>query len=200
MLWTVSRKRKRTGLQSEDLIEFVSMAPMCFWITFLKSPGVGFFKWYVCKIKQVLLWNWTKSDCVSESNCMSSCNFLLSIYSYSCSTGEREKYYYLFSCSVMSKTFVTPWTVALQDALSMGFLRQEHWSGLHFLLQGIFLTEGSNLGLLHWQAGSLLTEPPRRDLSLCYPLHRTLLPLENSYQYESSDNSSSRMLHLSVNV
>ena len=132
MLWTVSRKRKRTGLQSEDLIEFVSMAPMYFWITFLKSPGVSFFKWYVCKIKQVLLWNWTKSDCVSESNCMSSCNFLLSIYSYSCSTGEREKYYYLFSCSVVSKTFVTPWTVALQDALSTGFLRQEYWSGLPF--------------------------------------------------------------------
>ena len=82
----------------------------------------------------------------------------------------------------------------------MGFLRQEHWSGLHFLLQGIFLTEGSNLGLLHWQAGSLLTEPLGRALSLCYPLHRTLLPLENSYQYNSSDNSSSRMLHLSVNV
>ena len=27
--------------------------------------------------------------------------------------------------------------------------------GCHFLLQGIFLTQGSNLHLLHWQAGSL---------------------------------------------
>ena len=26
--------------------------------------------------------------------------------------------------------FVTPWTVALQDPLSMGFFRQEYWSGL----------------------------------------------------------------------
>ena len=26
--------------------------------------------------------------------------------------------------------FVTPWTVALQDPLSMGFSRQEYWSGL----------------------------------------------------------------------
>ena len=26
--------------------------------------------------------------------------------------------------------FVTPWTVALQAALSMGFPMQEHWSGL----------------------------------------------------------------------
>ena len=27
--------------------------------------------------------------------------------------------------------------------------------GFHFLLQGIFLTQGSNLNLLHWQADSL---------------------------------------------
>ena len=26
----------------------------------------------------------------------------------------------------------------------------------HFLLQGIFLTQGLNMGLLHWQADSLL--------------------------------------------
>ena len=31
--------------------------------------------------------------------------------------------------------------------------------GCHFLLQGIFLTKGLNLGLLHWQAGSLPAEP-----------------------------------------
>ena len=32
--------------------------------------------------------------------------------------------------------FSTPWTVACQDPLSMGFSRQEYWSGYHFLLQG----------------------------------------------------------------
>ena len=31
----------------------------------------------------------------------------------------------------------------------MGFSRQEYWSGCHFLLQRIFPTQGSNLGLLH---------------------------------------------------
>ena len=35
------------------------------------------------------------------------------------------------------------------------FSRQEYWSGLHFLLQGIFPAQGSNLSLLHWQADSL---------------------------------------------
>ena len=48
-------------------------------------------------------------------------------------------------------SFVTPWTVAQ----SMGFPRQEHWSGWHFLLQRIFPTQGLNLCLLCWQVDSL---------------------------------------------
>ena len=44
---------------------------------------------------------------------------------------------------------VGPWTVAPQAPLSMGFPRQEYWGGWPFLLQGIFLTQGSNLCLLH---------------------------------------------------
>ena len=38
----------------------------------------------------------------------------------------------LFSHSVLSKCFATPWTVALQAPLSMGFSRQEYWSRLPF--------------------------------------------------------------------
>ena len=46
-------------------------------------------------------------------------------------------------------TLVTPWTAALQVPLSMGFPRQKNTGvGYHFLLQGIFLTQGSNLCLL----------------------------------------------------
>ena len=51
--------------------------------------------------------------------------------------------------------FVTLWTVAHQAPLSMGFPRQNYWSGLPSLLQGIFLTQGLNphlLGLLHWSS------------------------------------------------
>ena len=32
----------------------------------------------------------------------------------------------------MSDTFATPWTVTHQASLSMGFSRQEYWSGLPF--------------------------------------------------------------------
>ena len=56
-------------------------------------------------------------------------------------------------CSVVSDC-ATPWTVVPQAPLSMGFPRQEYWSGYHFLLQRIFLAQGLNLHLLHWQADS----------------------------------------------
>ena len=47
------------------------------------------------------------------------------------------------------RLFATPWTVAYQAPPSMEFSRQEYWSGLRFLLQGIFSTQGSNPGLPH---------------------------------------------------
>ena len=59
--------------------------------------------------------------------------------------------------------FATVWTVAYQAPLSMGFLRQEYWSGCHALLQVIFTTQRWNLHLLyllHWQRGSLPLTPP----------------------------------------
>ena len=42
---------------------------------------------------------------------------------------------------------MTLWTVVYQATLSMEFSRQEYWSRLPF--QGIFPTQGLNLGLLH---------------------------------------------------
>ena len=50
--------------------------------------------------------------------------------------------------SLQSSLFATPWAVAHQAPVSMGFSRQEYWSGLHVLLQEIFPTQGSNLHLL----------------------------------------------------
>ena len=44
--------------------------------------------------------------------------------------------------------FATSWTIAHQAPLSMGFSRQESWSGSHALLQETFLTRGLNLCLL----------------------------------------------------
>ena len=44
-------------------------------------------------------------------------------------------------CSVVSDS-ATPWTVASQASLSMGFFRQEYWSGLPFPAIGSLPTPG----------------------------------------------------------
>ena len=49
------------------------------------------------------------------------------------------------SCSIL----VTPWTLAHQAPMFVGLPSQEYWVGCHFLLQGIFLTPGLNLGHLY---------------------------------------------------
>ena len=61
----------------------------------------------------------------------------------------------MYEYSVVSDSFATPWTAALQAPLSMGFSRQEY-SSTSFS-RGIFPTQGSNLRflcLLHWQVDS----------------------------------------------
>ena len=73
----------------------------------------------------------------------------------------------VLSCFSRVQLFVTSWTVARQSALSMGFSRQEYWSGGHALFQGIFPTQGLNLCLLCLlllQAGSLPLMPPEKPL------------------------------------
>ena len=52
----------------------------------------------------------------------------------------------------MSNCFVI---IACQAPVSMEFSKPEYWSGMPFLLQGIFPTQGSNLNLLYWQSSSL---------------------------------------------
>ena len=46
------------------------------------------------------------------------------------------------------RLFETLWTVARQAPLSMGFSRQEYWSGLPFPSPGDLPNPGSNPGLL----------------------------------------------------
>ena len=59
----------------------------------------------------------------------------------------------------MSDSFVTPWTIALQDPLSMGFPRQEYWSGLPFPSPEDLLDPGIELMSPALQADSLPFEP-----------------------------------------
>ena len=48
-------------------------------------------------------------------------------------------------CVVTHSLFATPWTVARQAPLSMGFPRQEYWSGLPFPSPGDLPSSGMEL-------------------------------------------------------
>ena len=93
--------------------------------------------------------------------------------------------------------FTTPWIVARQTLCPWSFPGKDTGVGCHFLLQGIFLSQGTNphlLRLLYWQAGSLplhhLESPPN---------HWTAreIPKEKFYKYKESmqkDNKHLRVL------
>ena len=58
------------------------------------------------------------------------------------------------------RLFVTPWTVAYQASPSMGFSRQEYWSGLPFPSSGDFPDPGIELRSPALEADALTSEPP----------------------------------------
>ena len=69
---------------------------------------------------------------------------------------ERQRsyavtYYHLYVDMLSHvQLFVTPWTVAHQAPLSMGFPRLEYWTGLPFPSPEDLPDPGLNLHLLHW--------------------------------------------------
>ena len=63
----------------------------------------------------------------------------------------------LFSCV---QIFATPWTVADQATLSMGFSRQEYCTGLPFPSPGDFLYPGIESQSPALQTDSLPSDPP----------------------------------------
>ena len=59
--------------------------------------------------------------------------------------------------------FATPWTVAYQASASMGFSRQEYWSGLPFPSPGDLPDPGTEPGSPTLEADALTSEPPPYD-------------------------------------
>ena len=76
------------------------------------------------------------------------------------------------SQSVQSLTrvrlFVTPWTAACQAPLSMGFSRQQYWSGLPFPSPGDLPNPGIEPMSLALADGFFTTEPPRKPQEYIY--------------------------------
>ena len=63
--------------------------------------------------------------------------------------------------------FATPWTVAYQAPPSMGFSRQECWSGLPFPSQGDLPDPGIDPRSPTLQADTFPSEPPEKPLAKC---------------------------------
>ena len=61
--------------------------------------------------------------------------------------------------------FVTLWSIAHQAPLSMGFSRQEYWSGLPFSSPGDLPNPGIEPSSPALQAGSLTSELPGKPTS-----------------------------------
>ena len=76
-------------------------------------------------------------------------------------------------CLLLSRAwlFATPQTMAHQAPLSMGFPSKNTGLGSCSLLQGIFPTQGLNLGLPALQADSLPAEPPEKPSLYHYLLY-----------------------------
>ena len=70
---------------------------------------------------------------------------------------EEGRMVMLVHVCVFSRLFVTPWTVACQAPLSIGFSRQEYWSGLSFPSPWDLPNPGIKTVSRHWQADSLLS-------------------------------------------
>ena len=61
------------------------------------------------------------------------------------------------------RLFATPWTVAYHAPLSLGFSRQEYWSGLPFPSPEDLPNSEIELGSPTFQADALTSEPPTED-------------------------------------
>ena len=58
----------------------------------------------------------------------------------------------------MSKSFMTPWIVTCQASLSMGFSRQEYWTGLPFPSPGDLSDPGIEPSFPELAGGFFTTE------------------------------------------
>ena len=73
------------------------------------------------------------------------------------------------------RLIATPWTVACQVPLSMGFPRHEHSSGFPFPSPGDLPNLGIELKSPVLQADSLLTKPPGKPKGICRELTKLRL-------------------------
>ena len=87
---------------------------------------------------------------------------------------------------------MTPWTVAYQAPPSMGFSRQECWSGLPFPSPGDLPDPGNKPGSPALWAGALPSEPPGK------PILTKEARIYNGAKTASAINGAGKIRHLLV--
>ena len=125
----------------------------------------------VCFVKCV--WQLSQETCqdtklaswdLSEVKLMESMNYYKYIFFRNCSVDIIRTHGWCMLSRVW--LFATPWTVAHQAPLSMGFLRQQYWSGLQFPSPGDLPDPGIET-MPPALAGRFFTsEPPEKPLKL----------------------------------
>ena len=102
------------------------------------------------------------------------------VWKHSTRDSERsvQSRMWVLSCFSCIQIFVTRWTVACQAPLSMGFSRQEYWSGLPFPSPGDLPNPGIEPGFPALRADFKLSEPPGKPWYVLESLqnHHPLLP------------------------
>ena len=79
-----------------------------------------------------------------------------------------------FNCSVVSNSFATLWTIDHQVPLSVGFPRQEYWSGLPFPSSGDLPNPRIKSVSPALAGGFFTTEPPEKP-----PIHLVAQSVKN---------------------
>ena len=121
------------------------------------------------KQNSFFFFNWSRVDIKCCASCRHTAQWFcvyLSISKYTFSDFCLIGYYKILSAQL----FATPWTVACQAPLFMGFPRQDIAVGCHAFFEGIFVSQGSNpclLQLLHCR-WSLYWATREAHTSLCY--------------------------------
>ena len=75
--------------------------------------------------------------------------------------------------------FATPWTITYEASPSMGFSRQEYWSGLPFPSPGDLPNPGIELRSPALEADTLTSEPPGKMLFGVIMSHCTNIKKKN---------------------
>ena len=88
--------------------------------------------------------------------------------------------------------FLTPWTVACQSLLSMGFSKQEYWSKLPFPSSGDLPHPGIEPRPPALQADSLPFEPP----GMHTPVPPTPCKKKKTYMFKKNCNQAKILIHL----